>query len=74
MEALLGVSDADLRRDYEMSSFANLYVNTEDFAVFASRIQMLEGASTQAKVEGYLLSIGVTAEEIASIREIFLGE
>lgn len=27
----------------------------------------------EQKVEGYLLSIGVTAEEIASIRHIFLG-
>lgn len=74
LEALLGVSDGDLRREYEMSAFTDSYVNAEEFAVFVARIQMLEGATTQEKVEGYLLSIGVTAEEIDSIRNIFLGE
>ena len=74
LEALLGVSDADLRREYELSAFTDSYVDVESFAIFTTRIQMLEGATTQEKVEGYLLSIGVTAEEIASIRHIFLEE
>jgi hypothetical protein len=37
-------------------------------------IEDIEGDSTKEKVENYLLSIGVTAEEIESIRNIFLGE
>ena len=73
LEALLGVSDADLRRDYELSVFTYSDLEFEQFAVFVDRIHMMEGDTTQEKVEGYLLSIGVTAEEIASIRNIYLG-
>ena len=72
LEALLGVSDKDLLRDYELSAFTDSYVNSVDFAVFVDRISQLEGNTTQEKVEGYLKSIGVTDAEIASIREIFL--
>ena len=73
LEALLGVSDADLRKEYELSTFAHGSVALEDFAVFTTRISMMEGNTTQERVENYLLSIGVTAEEIASIRNIFLN-
>ena len=72
LEALLGVSDEDLKREYELSAFTSSYVNSEEFASFRTRISMLEGNNTCEKVEGYLLSIGVTAEEITSIRSIFL--
>jgi hypothetical protein len=73
LEALLGVSDADLRKEYELSTFAHGSVALEDFVVFTTRISMLEGDTTQERVENYLLSIGVTAEEIASVRNIFLN-
>ena len=73
LEALLGVSDNDLRRDNELSAFTDSYVNSVDFAVFVDRINsQYEGNTTQEKVEVYLKSIGVTDAEIASIREIFL--
>ncbi len=71
--ALLGVSDENLRHDYELTAFTGSYVNIEDFSAFITRISMLEGANTKEKVENYLLSIGVTAEEIETIRNIFLG-
>ena len=74
LEALLGMSDEDLHKEYELSAFKDSYANLEDFSLFVTRISMLEGNTTQEKVEGYLLSIGVTNEQIASIREIFLGE
>ncbi len=73
LEALLGVPDENLRKEYELTTFAQGSVALEDFAIFTTRISMLEGSSTQKKVENYLLSIGVTAEEIASIRDIFLN-
>ena len=73
LEGLLGVKDADLKRDYELTVFGGLGTASADFAVFVDRINQLEGNTTSEKIEGYLLSIGVTAEEIASIREIFLG-
>ncbi|MBQ9116367.1 MAG: hypothetical protein IJY04_05040, partial [Clostridia bacterium] len=74
LEALLGVSDEDLRKEYELSAFKDSYANYEDFAVLVARINMLDGSTTQEKVENYLLSVGVSAAEINSIRNIFLGE
>ena len=74
LEALLGVSDKDLRREYELTTFTYGSVASEDFAAFVTRIDVMEGSTTQEKVENYLLSIGVTPEEIESIRSIFLED
>jgi len=71
--ALLGVSEDDLTKDYELSALTDSYVNTEEFTRFIVRIDLLEGDTLAEKVEGYLLSIGVTQEEISNIRKIFLG-
>ena len=73
LEALLGVSDGDLRKEYELSAFKDSYADLESYAVLVARVGMMEGDTTQEKVEGYLLSIGITAEQIANIRDIFLG-
>lgn len=74
LEALLGLSDIDLHKEYDLSAFTDSYVNTPEFNAFIERIGSLSGNTTQEKVEGYLLSIGVTTEEISSIREIFLED
>ncbi len=71
LEALLGLSDEDLEKEYEISAFTDSYVNTPEFNAFAESINSMQGDSTQEKVENYLLSIGVTAENIADIRRIF---
>lgn len=74
LEALLGVSDEDLLREYELSAFTDSYVNRADFDEFVSVIQAMEGNTTKEKVEGFLLSVGVTPEEIASLRAIYLEQ
>lgn len=74
LEALLGVSDSDLKKEYEISALTDSYVNTPEFNAFVETVRMFEGTTTQQKVEGYLLSIGVTEDEIASIRSIFLEQ
>ena len=74
LEALLGVSDRDLYREYELTTFALGNVVFEEFIAFTTRIDVMEGNTTQEKVENYLLSIGVTPEEIESIRSIFLED
>lgn len=74
LEALLGLSDADLRREYEISAFNNGIIDLESFAGLATLLSVYDGDTTQEKAENYLLSIGVTADEIANIRRIFLGE
>jgi protein tyrosine/serine phosphatase len=69
--ALLGVDADSLLMDYQMSILAHgelgNYVDE-----FIAAVDQLPGATLREKVEGYLLSIGVTSEEIASIRQIFL--
>ena len=73
LEALLGVSDADLIRDYELSALTYGFVSRELMDPFIEQIGTYPGDNTQQKVEAFLLSIGVTEEEIISIRHIFLS-
>lgn len=71
LEALLGVSRQDLRREYDLSAFAG-WISAEEYVAFSTRIELMEGATLSDKVEGYLLSIGVTQKEVDAIRTIFL--
>lgn len=75
LEALLGVEEEDLMKDYQLSALhhKNLWA-MEQMEAFVADFNNLKGETLQEKAEGYLLSVGVTAEEIASIRNIFLGE
>lgn len=70
--ALLGMSDLDLKRDYDLTGLYYTYVSDGLYQEFVNGIQSLEGDSTQEKVGHFLLSVGVTQEEIDSIRLIFL--
>ncbi|MBR2336769.1 MAG: tyrosine-protein phosphatase [Clostridia bacterium] len=79
LEGLLGLSKADLVRDYELSAFyynyAHVNRNVNNGGNILSLIDGLdayEGESFADKVASFLLSIGVTQEEIDSIRTIFL--
>ena len=72
--ALLGMSDTDLTKEYELSAFSEIGINREDFSDFVNQLDKLEGSTTQEKVEKWLISIGVTSEEISSIKEIFLED
>lgn len=72
--ALLGMSEEDLAKEYELSAFTDSYVNTKDFIGLTTRLDILPGDSLSQKAEGYLLSIGVTAQEITNIKDIFLKQ
>lgn len=74
LEALLGVGDDDLYRDYAISAFTDSFIETEKFETFISDIEALPGKTTQEKVEKWLLSIGVTQGEINNIRQILLED
>lgn len=70
--ALLGVDEDATYREWEASLFCHsdsFYDEMDDFVV---RFKKLPGKTMQEKAENYLLSIGVTMEEIESIREILL--
>ena len=79
--ALLGVSELECRQDYAFTSFSVYGLRGEYVGENAGRyremIRLLkgfDGETLQEKTKNYLLSIGVTAGEIASIERIFLGE
>lgn len=80
LEALLGVSKADLIRDYELSAFYHNYAHvnrtTQNGGNILTMLECLEafdGETLADKTANFLLSVGVTEEEINSIRSIFLG-
>lgn len=70
---LLGVSDADLKRDYELTAMYYGYVSPAQMDAFVAKIAALPGENTQARVEYFLRSAGVTDQQMESIRQIFLG-
>lgn len=72
LEALLGMSEEDLLREYELSVLGHGWLDDGAMDKFVTAFKALEGDTMQEKAEGYLLSIGVTANEIASIKNIFL--
>ena len=74
LEALLGLSDEDLAMEYELSSLFSSNVDRHNLKIGVDGMQEYDGATTKEKAENYLRSIGVTAEEIASIRAIFLED
>lgn len=72
LQVLLGVSEKDAYKEWELSALldgVHFYDGMEDFL---EDLNKLEGNSMQEKVANYLLSIGVTQDEIDSIRKIML--
>ncbi len=74
LEALLGVNEEDLVRDYELSGLFADGMTRENLKGITDSLEEYEGNTIGQKVENYMLSIGVTIEEIESIRNIFLYE
>lgn len=73
LEAVLGVSEEDMMRDYQLSAmYHGGFWSLNQMNEFIGRLKSYEGETIQAKAENYLLSIGVTSGEISSIKEIFL--
>ena len=79
VNALLGVSKEDLIHDYEYTSFSiygerNSRGGVYRFPELLEAIEAYEGDSLSKKVESYLLSCGVTADEIYNLKAIMLGK
>lgn len=72
LEGLLGVSEENAYKEYELSAFTDSYVSLENFEIFKKALDKHSGATFQEKIENYLRSIGVTATEIENIKHIFL--
>ena len=81
LNAMLGVLEWECVQDYEITSFSlygerNSQIGTYSsyFKRFRDGLDGYGGETLQEKVINYLLSIGVTAEEISSIQVIMFGE
>ncbi len=75
LEAILGVSEKDLMKEYQLSSFCHGEMwGLSKMNEFVGRLKSYDGVTIQEKAVNYLLSTGVTSAEIANIREIFLGK
>ncbi len=74
LEALLGVGENDLIRDYELSNLFVSILTRNNILTVYNGLQDYEGNALQEKAENYLLSCGVTQEQIDNIRNILLTE
>ena len=74
LKALLGVSTEDLFRDYELTSLSGSGVRDVASESFQGLLDALQpfGKNYMERAESYLLSTGVTPEEIAAIRELLI--
>lgn len=72
--AVLGMSEDDLMFDYQLSALyhGNLWAQ-DQMDTFVNRLKMQQGNNLKEKAESYLFSIGVTDQEIANLREIYLS-
>lgn len=71
--ALLGMSEEDLKRDYQLSGLFHGSSGTTDIDNFVAKLKTYPGDNIQIKTENYLMSAGVTPQQISNIRNIFLG-
>lgn len=77
LNALLGVDGKTLIQDYEYTSFSFVGLRSGEnveMQAFLKSFNALAGTTSAQKAENYLLSIGVTQDEIDTIRGIFFGE
>ena len=79
LEALLGVSQSDLDKDYELTSFyalrarnGNYQGGTTDWAHLIAQIQALSGSTFRDKAVTFVLSLGFTAAEINAYRRAMI--
>lgn len=77
LNGLLGVSEADLRKEWELSRVWN---GRDDFT-YEKRLVRLEkvfdsyeGASLAERIRQYVLSLGFSAEEIEAFRDLMLSQ
>ncbi|MBE6992486.1 MAG: tyrosine-protein phosphatase [Ruminococcaceae bacterium] len=74
LEALLGMSDEDIVREYELTALYYSSITRDLLVEFQEQLGKMNGNTTQEKVENYLLSVGITEQEMEDIRSIFLEE
>lgn len=81
LHALLGVSELECVQGYELTSFSTYGLrNMQDGTykdhcqAFLTKLKSFAGETLQDKAETWVLSLGITQEQIDTIRGIFYGE
>ncbi|MBQ9363011.1 MAG: tyrosine-protein phosphatase [Bacteroidaceae bacterium] len=74
MEALLGIPEEDICKDYELTSLGGQLRsrNSTSFLALYDKIQTYPGADLQEKVQNIFLRNGITKEEIAEFKTLML--
>lgn len=74
IEGICGVAYETMERDYLFSNFANIggSRNETKFLAVTASVRSQKGANYMEKCTNYLLSIGVTREQIDSVRNILI--
>ncbi len=81
--ALLGVSLEDLAKDYDLTQLSEMYryevtplavLHRDCFDPLACRLRDYGGASLKENAERYMRDLGLTDEDVASIRAILLED
>lgn len=75
LEGLLGVSQSDIDKDYELTSFyalrarnGNYQGGTADWAHLIAQIQALSGSTFRDKCVNFVVGLGFTADDINAFR------
>ena len=77
LNGLLGVSEADLRKEWELSRVWN---GREDFTYEKRLVRLVsvfdayEGKTLNERIQGYIMSLGFSAEDIELFRKLMLQE
>lgn len=77
LEALLGVDDEELNRDWECSGFTNPGVWFRHETLFNQiyeAVNAYPGANTREKTEAYLRDCGLTDDDFARLRKLLLAD
>ena len=75
LEALLGVSEADLVLDWELTAFHNpnhKFAHADRYDKLVEGFAQYPGTTARARAEGYVKSLGFTDDDIAKFRAIML--
>ena len=75
LQGLLGVSEEDMKTEYKLTGFFSKdYVIGTNLNGIYGGIEGVTGNTINEKIENYLVgTVGITAEQVQSIRNIFLG-
>lgn len=74
LQGLLGMSEEDMIREYLLTAFSNpALADVDNMDIVIEGMQNYVGETLQEKIETYFIEVvGLTSEEIESIRSIFL--